>query len=293
MFYSPLRYPGGKSKLFPLVKEIIFQNPSVTTYIEPFAGGAGIAMQLLLENDVESIVINDYDKAIYSIWRAILTQGEEFIVRIEEAILNIDEWHRQKEIYLNSSNKYSLDLAFASFYLNRSNRSGILGAGPIGGFDQTGNYLIDARFNKSMLINRIIKIIENKHRIKIYNKESLKFIDQILPKYTDNALVYFDPPYYNKGHELYKNFYSNNDHVLLGNKIANCNLPFWMISYDNVDAIKEIYNDFLQYEFSLNYSLINSSVGKEVLILSNDLQFQLNDELINKFKVNMEDIYGN
>lgn len=288
MFYSPLRYPGGKSKLFPLVRDIINQHPDIDTYIEPFAGGAGIAMQLLLENAVDNIVVNDYDKAIYSIWRAILTEGERFISKIEDAPLTIDEWNKQKEIYSNAINKYTIDLAFAAFYLNRTNRSGILGAGPIGGVDQTGNYLIDARFNKKALIRRIRNIIANKHRIKLYNKESLKFIEKVLPDYTNNALVYFDPPYYNKGHELYKNFYTNNDHKMLGAKIANCRLPYWMITYDDVDAIKEIYREFTQYEFSLNYSLINSSVGREVLILSNGMQVKFSAEVKKKFMINTE-----
>ena len=149
--YSPLRYPGGKSKLAPFVslaiKKANLQNP---VYIEPFAGGAGTALELLFNGIVDEIVINDYDKAIYSMWRAILTNTRKFIYFIENTPLNDVEWRKQKKIYTTQNKKYSIELGFATFYLNRTNRSGILSAGPIGGHNQTGNYLIDARFNKKV-----------------------------------------------------------------------------------------------------------------------------------------------
>ena len=146
---SPLRYPGGKSRLAPLVKYIIEHKTvaNVTTYIEPFAGGAGVALDLLLGGTVDKIIINDYDKAIYSFWRAVITEPNRFIQTIVQTPVTIEEWRRQKEIYSIDNKKYSFELGFAAFFLNRTNRSGILTAGPIGGYNQTGNYQIDVRFN--------------------------------------------------------------------------------------------------------------------------------------------------
>ena len=158
--YSPLRYPGGKSRLAPFIS-LLIQKSKIETpiYVEPFAGGAGVALSLLLNSAVDEIVINDYDKAIYSVWRALLTETDSFIKLIEDTPLSVDEWRARKRIYDEQGDKYSLELGFAAFYLNRTNHSGILSnAGPIGGFDQTGNYLIDARFNRPELVRRVCEI---------------------------------------------------------------------------------------------------------------------------------------
>ncbi len=190
--YSPLRYPGGKSKLATLIY-LIMQNTEndCRTYIEPFAGGAGVALSLLLENKVDKIVINDYDKAIYSFWRAIKEDTALLLKLVAETPLNIEEWRRQKEIYTNQNQKYSVELGFAAFYLNRTNRSGVLNGGPIGGISQSGNYLMDARYNRLELIKRIEKIAERKKDISVYNKEVRSFISNIMPRHQQQAFTYF------------------------------------------------------------------------------------------------------
>ena len=208
MFYSPLRYPGGKGKLEPFMEILIEQTGHIGgTYIEPFAGGAGIALELLEKNIVNEIVINDLDKGIYSFWKAILTETDRFVENIRNVPLNIDEWNRQRAI-LDDNSKYSYELGFATFYLNRTNRSGIIKGGVIGGVEQNGNWKMDARFNRDDLIKRILKIAKRKKNIHIYNKDVSSFVQNYLPRYEDNAFVYFDPPYFGKGKQLYLNFFS-------------------------------------------------------------------------------------
>ena len=178
MNYSPLRYPGGKTKIAPLVSAIM-EKAEIKNgiYIEPFAGGGGVALSLLLSNKVKHIVINDMDITIYAFWYSILNHTDEFIDLIKKTQVSIEEWHNQKEVFLNKDSSNLLELGFATFFLNRTNRSGILKAGPIGGYNQTGNYLIDARFNKQNLIKRI----EEKHGIHIIEeaeKLGIKVIDE-------------------------------------------------------------------------------------------------------------------
>lgn len=233
MNYSPLRYPGGKSRLAPFISLLIqkskIENP---VYVEPFAGGAGVALSLLLNSIVDEIVINDYDKAIYSVWRALLTETNRFIELIEDTPLNIEEWRVQKRIYDEEGSRYSLKLGFAAFYLNRTNRSGILSnAGPIGGFDQMGNYLIDARFNRQELVRRVCEIAKYKSKIHLYNKDIRMFLKKYMPKYQERAFIYFDPPYYNKGKALYKNFFSPLDHQEIFKHISALSCP-WLVTYD-------------------------------------------------------------
>ena len=234
MFYSPLRYPGGKGKLEPFMELLIRQTGHVGgTYVEPFAGGAGIALVLLEKGIVIDIVIYDLDKGIYSFWRAILTETDRFVNDIRNVELTIDEWNRQREI-IDDCSRYSYELGFATFYLNRTNRSGIIKGGVIGGTEQAGNWRMDARFNREALIERIVKVASRKKHIHLYNKDVNSFIQNYLPKYQQNAFVYFDPPYFGKGKQLYLNFFSYDDHVRIERMINNQVNCDWVITYDDV-----------------------------------------------------------
>lgn len=266
--YSPLRYPGGKNKLYPFVAAII-KNTGIPNpvYIEPFAGGAGVALSLLFNDVVGEIVINDYDKAIYSMWKSILTQTNKFIELIYKTPVTVEEWKRQKEIYTTKNNKYSLELGFATFYLNRTNRSGILNAGPIGGYQQTGKYLINVRFNKEDLINRVKKIASYKKKIHLYNHDIRTFINSYVPKYIDRAFIYFDPPYYKKGKYLYKNFFVDKDHQDIHDLIVKLDCP-WMVTYDNTKEIRMIYQGMQAWQFDLVYGVANSGLNSEILFIS-------------------------
>lgn len=287
MNYSPLRYPGGKNKIYPFVKLIIDKSGLTNiTYVEPFAGGAGVALSLLFSGAVNHIVINDYDKCIYSVWRAILNDTNEFIKLIKDTDVTIEEWHRQKNIYLTQSNKYSLELAFATFFLNRTNRSGILKAGPIGGFNQNGNYLINVRFNKENLIQRICDIAEKKNQISLFNKDIRSFFKFYLPKY-ENVFLYLDPPYYKKGQELYKNYFTDKDHQEIAEcvKQLTCN---WIITYDNTAEITKLYEEQQCGFFDLSYSLANNVRASELIVLSNDTLWPTEAELAqNDININL------
>ena len=279
MFYSPLRYPGGKGKLAPLMELLIKQTGHYGgTYIEPFAGGAGIALELLEKNIVKDVVINDLDKGIYSFWRAILTETERFINDIRTVELNISEWNNQREI-INDCSRYSYELGFATFYLNRTNRSGIIKGGVIGGIEQSGKWKIDARFNREDIIKRITKISVNKKHIHLYNKDVDSFIKNYLPKYQENAFVYFDPPYFDKGKQLYLNFFSYDDHVRIEQMIngqVNCD---WVITYDDAPEIANIYQKNVYRRFDLNYSVGIKRKASEIIIFRYDTMIPTMEQL--------------
>lgn len=265
---SPLRYPGGKNRLASFIG-LAIRNMNIPdcTYIEPFAGGAGVALSLLLDGIVDKIVINDLDKAIYSFWRAVKQEPLKLIEKIETTPITIDEWYRQKQIY-TSSTKYSLDLAFATLFLNRTNRSGILTAGPIGGYSQSGEWKLDARFNREALIEKINKIAYKNKNIIIYNKDIISLINNYIPKFGENAFIYFDPPYYNKGQKLYKNYFTPYDHQKIHDIIVNkIHIP-WIMTYDDVLEISNLYSDFLTKKFELIYSAANKGKASELIIFS-------------------------
>lgn len=283
MNYSPLRYPGGKSKLAPFVS-LLIQKSKIKSpiYVEPFAGGAGVALSLLFNSVVDEIVINDYDKAVYSVWRAVLTETDSFVKLIETTPLNIEEWRNQKRIYDEQGSKYSLELGFAAFFLNRTNRSGILSnAGPIGGFDQTGNYLMDARFNRQELARRVREIAKHRAKIHLYNKDIRSFLKNYMPKYQEQAFIYFDPPYYKKGKALYKNFFSQSDHQEIFERICELDCP-WLVTYDDVPEIRKIYSSYTGKRYDLIYSLANNGKNSELMFLSDDALWPREEELKRK-----------
>jgi Site-specific DNA methylase len=280
MNYSPLRYPGGKSRITTFVENVMYKAcAGCTTYIEPFAGGAGVALALLLSGRVDSVVINDIDKAIYSCWRAILEETDRFIDKIFKTPVTVEQWYKQKEIYLDDNNKYSLELGFAAFFLNRTNRSGILSnAGPIGGFDQSGKWKMDARYNREALAERIRLIACYKSKIKLYNKDILSFVSKYLGHYSENSFIYFDPPYYNQGKTLYKNFFNHENHEELSQAIARVSRP-WMVTYDDVPAIDAMYRSFFRKRFTIDYSVAERTKGIELLILKERRFFPKGDDI--------------
>lgn len=269
---SPLRYPGGKVKLYPFMEQLIRQNTvDPPIYVEPFAGGAGLALELLFNGNVERIMINDLDPAIYSFWYSITNEETFylFINRVNEVDININEWKIQKDIYMHQDIHNKLELGFATFFLNRCNRSGILKAGPIGGQKQNGNYRIDCRFNKDRLIPLLRKIYDNRNRIDVTNLNAEEFIEYIDMNY-DNLFIYLDPPYVEKGYQLYKNSFTKEDHVSLSKKIKKLKNK-WFVTYDNTDLIKELYSDCKTEIFNIQYSAGSKRVENEIAVYSDSI----------------------
>lgn len=275
-FYSPLRYPGGKtflaSELDRMLGIIDLNKP---TYVEPYAGGAGAALYLLFSDKVEKIVINDYDKAIYSFWKAVTEQSELFVQKILNTPVDIAEWKKQKRIY-GDENASFLDRGFATFFLNRTNRSGVMKAGPIGGIDQGGNYKIDARYNKKDLIKRIVKIGEYKDRIEVFNEEGIKLVTKYIEQ--PNTFIYLDPPYMKKGEMLYMDLYEDADHERLANLLNKNSKSHWILTYEEMSRVRFLYKDRKRKRLSLNYGVHDSlkiRKARELIVFSDPFSIAL------------------
>ena len=270
MYHTPLRYPGGKAKFAPKIKSIIENNDLHGHYVEPYAGGAGVALDLLFNGVCTDIHINDLDLAIYHFWKSITEETEDFIRLVSKTDVTIEEWHKQKEI-LKQDDISPIERGFAAFFLNRTNRSVILKGGVIGGLQQLGNYKLDCRFNKETLIKRIQKIGSLSNKIHVYNQDTEKWlleIDNLIPS---NSLIYLDPPYYEKGQGLYRNFYNHQDHKSIKEKLIKVKTP-WVVSYDNNQNIRDIYQQYRQEEYILNYSASKKMKATEVIIYSDSIK---------------------
>ncbi len=269
---SPLRYPGGKGKLSPFIK-LIFEanNLSDGEYVEPFAGGAAIAFSLLYSEHASHIHLNDVDRAIYAFWHSVLYRTADLCDLIHKTPLTIREWKRQRAIQYGSHSKSLLKLGFSTLFLNRTNHSGIIKGGVIGGLEQTGTWKIDARFNKPGLIARVQRAARYRDRVSLYCTDAAQFLTRSMKRISPHSLVYLDPPYYFKSNRLYKNFYLPKDHAkLAGLVLTRLPLP-WLVSYDNAEPIRALYDGRRSITYGLDYTARSRYEGTEFMAFSDQL----------------------
>lgn len=272
IFKTPLRYPGGKQRLTPFVREILEVNNIAGHYVEPYAGGAGVGIELLINKKVKHIHLNDSNLGIYAFWHSVLYNTEELCRLISKASLTIDEWKKRKEIVKKACSDDLLELGFSLFYLNRCNRSGVITAGVIGGLNQMGNYKMDARFNRNDLIRRIEAIGYLRNQIYISNRDAEDYISNYICNLPADSLIYLDPPYYNKGSVLYLNSYDKSDHARLSEVIQKKINHNWILSYDGVNQIINLYSERRYFLYNLQYSASRVYKGEEVFVFSDRLK---------------------
>lgn len=275
--YSPLRFPGGKATLADFFAATLRMNrlqPAV--FVEGFAGGAGAAIALLLREHVVEIVINDVDPLLYCFWKCVLCESDALCRRIERAELTVDFWKKQKRIARRNRRKRvdsHITVAFAAFFLNRCNRSGVFNGGPIGGLDQRGNYKLDARFNKQNLIERIQRIALYRDRVHLFNLDVVSLLQRLQRERLCDAsrmLIYLDPPFFHKGPRLYDFAFRSRDHRRLA-ECLNRNLKFkWIVSYDDCADIHQIYRNQARNVLNMNYQVHTRRLGRELVISSMD-----------------------
>jgi DNA adenine methylase len=272
--FTPLRYPGGKAKLAGFVKAVIEANGLHDgEYVEPYAGGAGVAIELLLHEYVQHIHINDISRPIFAFWHCVLEQTDELTRLVAKTPLTMHSWRRQKKILMNQEDYDDLELGFATFFLNRTNRSGLLNGGVIGGRDQTGPWRIDARFNRVDLIARIEAIARLRRRISLSCRDAMDYLEDVLNDVSATSLIYLDPPYYRKGKDLYFDYYTHDDHVqvaaVVKKRLKN---RHWMVSYDDSEEIRGLYAPFQSITYEVGYSARDVRRGSEVMFFAPGLR---------------------
>ena len=272
--FTPLRYPGGKAKLAEYVKSLMKANRLIDgEYVEPYAGGSAIALELLFHEYVSCIHINDISRPVHAFWKSVLGNTEEFCNLVLRKPLTVAQWDKQKKILRNPDDHDHIELGFAMFFLNRTNRSGILNAGIIGGRDQTGPWKIDARYNAKELVRRIEAIARMRDRIKLTRQDALKFLKAGISKWPKETLIYLDPPYYVKGRDLYYDFYEHKDHKGIADFINGSVIrQKWIVSYDNVQPIRDLYPASRYVTYEIGYSARSASQGSEVMFFCDALK---------------------
>lgn len=272
--FTPLRYPGGKGKLAAFIKRLIRTNDLLDgEYVEPYAGGAAIALELLLHEYVSHIHINDISRPVFAFWKSVLDDTERLCRLARDTRLTMKVRDKQKNIFMHQDDHDDLALGFAMFFLNRTNRSGILNAGVIGGRDQSGPWKIDARYNADELVARIAAVARMKTRIRLTRLDALHFLHKGCKRWPAKTLIYCDPPYYLKGRDLYYDYYEPEDHervsLFVTNEIAR---QKWIVSYDNVRQVRDLYAGCERVKYYIGYSARTSRQGAEIMFFCDSLQ---------------------
>lgn len=283
--YTPLRYPGGKARFAPFIAETMRANGlHGGHYLEPYAGGAGVALELLFHEHASHVHINDLDPALNAFWVSATRHPEDLLKLLHDTPPTIEEWLRWRDVLRETIPATLVERGFATLFLNRTNRSGILKGGVIGGLDQSGPYKLDARLDKKALAERIERIALHAEKITVHCEDAHALLGRchkFLPK---NSLVYLDPPYYVKGRGLYRNFYTHEDHQAIAKLLQSQRFKRpWIVSYDNADEICEMYSMSNGMSYSLHYTAQKRYLGSEVIFFSNDLSIA--EDLIPRAKL--------
>lgn len=271
--YSPLRYPGGKAPFAPFIAKVMQVNGvEGGHYMEPYAGGAGVALELLFHGHASHIHINDADPAVYAFWVAVTRHSEQLLQLLDDTPITMDQWFKWRAVLREEHKATVVEKGFATLFMNRTNRSGILNAGVIGGKEQNGVYKLDARFKKEQMVSRIEAIAKRSKDITVYHEDSLVLLKRCSSFMPKKSLIYLDPPYYVKGEGLYRNFYEHDDHVQIAKVLQRKKFKWpWVVSYDNVDEIRTMYQLSNALSYGLNYTAQRRYVGSEVMFFSQGL----------------------
>ena len=271
-YHSPLRYPGGKRKLARFITAACRVHEINGHYVEPYAGGAAVGLELLFSGQVKKITINDLDRSVYAFWKSVIKHTDELCQKIRSTEINLENWKKARCVQVNKMHADVVDLGFSTFFLNRTNYSGIINGGALGGQNQNGRDKINCRFNKDVLIERIMQVADRRCQIHVHNKDAMGLVEHLTRRHAENnMLYYFDPPYYSKGAYLYMNHYKKSDHQRISNVIKNIKYAKWIVSYDNVSEITSCYSGCTSQAYTPYHTARSSRIGNEIIFFSDNL----------------------
>lgn len=270
---SPLRYPGSKARFYNQFRDFFCQlNLSGRRIVEPYAGSASISLSLLADGLVTSALLIERDPLIFSFWKSVFLHTDDLIESIKKVPVTMDSWSEmRKSLYVTEPDDFkTVELGLAGLFLNRTNFSGVLHAGPIGGISQSSKYTVDCRFNKDEIISRIKVISKNREKVSVVYGDAIEFLKDEKKDKKEETIYYIDPPYFKEGKKLYRHYYDIAEHTALARALAESSFD-WILSYDAHHVIEHLYADFSRIDKILRYSSKTPKQALEFLITNMDV----------------------
>jgi len=179
-----LKWAGGKLRV---LTELQKRFPADRKrFIEPFVGAGSISLNI----NYPSIIINDYNADLISVWQFLQTKPIQFINQCKELFIVDNNTEKQFNILKAEFNKTKQSLRKAALfvYLNRHCFNGLCRYNASGDFNvPVGRYNNPVYFPLQELTIGAEKI----NNFTIYNKDFREIFDLV----KDGDLVYCDPPY--------------------------------------------------------------------------------------------------
>ena len=265
---NPLRYPGSKASFASSVGAFVTAcGYTGFEIVEPFAGSASVSIDLVSSGVCSKAILIERDPLLYAFWSAVFFDTRRLCNRINKLSIDLGTWHDLRPLLaINSPDEYELiDLAVAGLFFNRTNFSGVLHAGPIGGQQQKSVYKVNCRFNKDDLIARIRAIAKLQNRVEVIFSDALGFLETQKEAVNQNRFYYVDPPYFVQGEKLYRYSFELSQHKQLAKVLSELKAP-WLLSYDRHPVIEMLYERYASSGFKFKYSSKIRKVEREFLV---------------------------
>lgn len=276
-YLSPLRYPGGKATIAQHLGDVYLAQDGhmpIEIWIEPFAGGAGAALDLLTRDVVDEAWLIDAHPALAAFWGTVIDDGERLAAVVAATVPTMQLWEQSREV-LEAGDVGTFDLAYAAFVINRCSRSGIVAprSGPMGGRHQTGRYTIASRFNGPPLADRILHVHSLRSRLRVHHGDGIGYIEQLNDSgIVDEVVLFVDPPYIREGNRLYANGLDPAAHQRLSAAL-HATEARWLLTYDNHCDVQDVlYPDHRVVPFNIRNTANRARLATELAVLSNNLQ---------------------
>lgn len=248
---SPLRYPGAKRQLTPVIQDLIRANvPPPRLFVEPFCGGASTALKVAGQQVVDHIILADADPLVAAFWYTAAFDTKWLIAAMWEEPVTLERW----DWWRLGTPRGRRDRALKCLFLNRTTFSGILHgrAGPIGGRAQESKYKIDCRFGKEGLERRLTAVGDlatTGRLLDVWNTDWRLTLTRLCREHghldPNEIAVYLDPPYVEKAPFLYEWSFESDEHASLAQALCRSSRFRWLLSYDDNSTIRDLYSGAL------------------------------------------------
>lgn len=246
-----IRYPGSKAKLakelfqmFPPELHSLWSQSLGFEYREPFFGAGAVGFDVLqMISHSCTAWLNDADPGMVALWRSVQTNPQRLCDMIHTFKPSAEKFYEYKE-QDDAEIADEVERGFVKLALHRLSFSGLgyRAGGPIGGAtQQSSKYNVSCRWNPERMISDVVSLHKRMKRFRGRVRITCGDFMPLIADAPKGSFIYLDPPYYDKGPQLYKFSMTHDDHVRLANALRECKAT-WVLSYDDHDAIRELYS---------------------------------------------------